>query len=133
MKNILRLPTELEQNFLTFTSLKIENKMKKQEISVKEQWRQADKEWADIFSEVLYGAPVQELLENKAKEVTKEVTLEVTKEVTSKVTEEVKMNTNRAVVVHLYHTIGLNLAQIAGTVQLTEKEVKLIIEASKKN
>jgi hypothetical protein len=92
----------------------MEYKMKKQNISVKEEWRQADKEWADVFSQVFYGAPVQELLEKNTKEVTKEVT----------------MNTNRAIVLHLYHTIGLTLAQIAGTVKLTEKEVKSIIEDS---
>ena len=120
VKEIMKLPTALEKDFLTFAKIKVDNKMttKKQQDTVKARLKQAEKEWANLFAEVFYGAPVEVLLENKAVEVTKEVT----KEVTAK--------KNRAVVLHLYHTIGLSVSQIAETVDLSIGEVQGILNSN---
>jgi hypothetical protein len=112
VKEILRLPTELEQDFITFAKLKVQDNMttKKIDNSVKGRLKQAEKEWADMFAEIQYGAPVDVLLKNKDAEAEKKM---------------------QGVVLHLYHTIGLTFIQIAETVNMSIDDVQKIISNAK--
>jgi hypothetical protein len=122
IKEILRLPTDLEKDFITFakniTEIKMATKNKKIGKSFEARLKESDKEWSDFFTEVLYGAPVDVLLENK--------TAEVTAEVMAKRDAEMQ-----GVVLHLYHTIGLSFIQIAGTVNMSVESVQDIIKNHK--
>ena len=138
VKEILRLPIELEKDFITFAKIKVENKMttKKIDNSVKGRLKQAEKEWGDIFAEVQYGAPVDVLLKNKEDAVTADVTAAVTTAVTADVIAKKDAEAYKkmqAVVLHLYHTIGLTVIQIAGTVDMSVDSVQNIITTHKNN
>jgi hypothetical protein len=124
VKEILRLPTELEKDFITFAKIKVENKMatKKIDNSVKGRLKQAEKEWGDIFAEVQYGAPVDVLLKNNTDAVTADVIAKKDAEAAKKM---------QSVVLHLYHTLGLTVSQIAGTVDMSIDSVQNIINTHK--
>ena len=122
IKEILRLPADLEKDFITFakniTEIKMATKNAKVEKSFEARLKESDKEWSDLFTEVLYGAPVDVLLKNKTAEVTAEVTAQKNAEAEKKI---------QGVVLHLYHTIGLTLTQIAATVDMSLESVQNII------
>ena len=117
-----------------YAKIKVENKMttKKIDNSVKGRLKQAEKEWGDIFAEVQYGAPVDVLLKNKEDAVTADVTAAVTADVIAKKDAEAYKKM-QAVVLHLYHTIGLTVIQIAGTVDMSVDSVQNIITTHKNN
>ena len=87
------------------------------------------------LTELFYGAPVEKLLEKNTVDVTANVTANVTKTVTAKITAaqkeaaEKKMN---GIVLHLYHTIGLSVNQIAETVDLSGSNIEAIINQANK-
>jgi hypothetical protein len=121
IKEILKLPTDLEKDFTTFALNKVKSKnmaTKKMDNSVKAGLKRAEKEWADIFAEDTYGAPVDVLLKNNTAEVTAK----------NKAEEEKRV---QAIVLHLYHTIGLSLTQIATTVNMTVSKVQEIINQAR--
>jgi hypothetical protein len=126
IKEILRLPTDLEKDFITFakniTEIKMATKNKKIDKSFEARLKESDKEWSDFFTEIRYGVPVDVLLKNKTAEVTAEVTAKRDAEEAKKI---------QGVVLHLYHTIGLSLTQIAGTVDMSVERVQNIINETK--
>ncbi len=106
--------------------------MKTQKIdnSVKGRLKRSEKEWADAFTELFYGAPVEKLLEKNTASVTEAVTEAVTADVTAKVAAAERaaaQKKTRGIVLHLYHTIGLSVTQIAETVDLNSSNVEVII------
>ncbi len=127
VNEILRIPEDLQNDFIKFAYAKVhnnDNDMKTQKIdnSVKGRLKRSEKEWADAFTELFYGAPVEKLLEKNTADVTKVVTADVTK--AQKEAAEKKMN---GIVLHLYHTIGLSINQIAETVDLSSSKIGAII------
>ena len=126
VKEILRLPTELEQDFITFAKIKVQEKMatKKNDNSVKGRLKQAEKEWAEVFAEVQYDAPLDLLMQFGAPE---EVLLK-NKAAQKDAEAERKI---QGAVLHLYHTIGLTVIQIAGTINISADEVQKILNDTK--
>ena len=102
VKEILRLPKDLERDFIKFAYSKVEDSMKtkNQEMTVKERLKQTQKEWAELFAEMFYDSPIQQLLRQERAEERTEVRAEADKKM-------------QGVVLHLYHTIGLSEKQIA--------------------
>jgi hypothetical protein len=92
VNEILRIPNEMQNDFIKFAQFKIDNNMatKNHNNSVKERLKQSEKEINDIYSQVFYGAPLNVVLERKTAELKAEVTAKVTAEVEAKVTAEVE-------------------------------------------
>ncbi len=131
VNEILRIPEDLQNDFIKFAYAKVhnnnnDNDMKTQKIdnSVKGRLKRSEKEWADAFTELFYGAPVEKLLEKNTTSVTESVTADVTAKITA--AAQKKMD---GIVLHLYHTIGLSVGQIAETVDLKSSNVEAIINA----
>lgn len=138
VNEILRIPEDLQNDFIKFAYSEVRNNMKTKKIdnSVKARLKQSEKEWADAFTELFYGAPVETLLEKNTVSVTEAVTEAVTANVTSKVTaaeREIARKKTRAIVLHLYHTIGLSVNQIAETVDLNNSSIEAIINHGDKD
>ena len=131
VKNIMRLPNILEKDFITFAKIKVDNDMKakKQEPTIKEQWKQAEKEWGEIFTEFMYGPPVDVLPEQEEGEITANIAA-ITVDVAKKIQAEANRKTQGAVL-HLYHTIGLTVNQIAESFDFSVAKVQEIINADK--
>jgi hypothetical protein len=136
VNQILSIPKDLQDDFIKFAYTEVHNSMKTKKIdnSVKAGLKQSEKEWADAFAELFYGAPVEVLLEKNTASVTSAVTSAVTKSVTADVTSkvtaaerELAQKKTRGIVLHLYHTIGLTVNQIAETVDLKSADIEAII------
>ena len=131
VNEILRIPEGLQNDFIKFAYSEVHNNMKAQKIdnSVKGRLKRSEKEWADAFTELFYGAPVEKLLEKNTVSVTEAVTANVTAKITA-AEREVAQKKMHGIVLHLYHTIGLSVNQIAETVDLNNSDVEAIINAA---